>query len=376
VTSEQLRKIHDLAHETSQLWHLLARQDEEKALAQEWCSEMIEGVHSLKKPSARRYAGAVLARLLERSLFEWRMTMDIFRRARYNAEIAQRRVAHYEAENQRYADRIAALEAQVADLEAELDQRPQKTTVRIPATTIKIRSSIDQELLRQMLTHGLTRSWRLYEAVIAAGHTENENSVRNALNRLTERGLVEDYCWNGKAQVWSPKPGGGRRLVRLTEKGRAVAAGMYDVEPAPCELDAMIRAHRSVSHAVGILEARDHLRARGYRVEDDPDAFLAASGEQWGERTEPDLLALEDGVRWPVEVQREVAMRQNEKWAKALDLGPGRLVLIVFSEEMQEKQRHFLELAIRRHQITPGEIRLGSLEAMENDAWQWETLRS
>jgi hypothetical protein len=52
------------------------------------------------------------------------------------------------------------------------------------------------------------------------------------------------------------------------------------------------------------------------------------------------------------------------------------LVLIVFSEEMQEKQRHFLELAIRRHQITPGEIRLGSLEAMENDAWQWETLRS
>jgi hypothetical protein len=316
------------------------------------------------------------ARLLERSLFEWRMTMDIFQRARYNAEIAQRRVAHYEAENQRYADRIAALEAQVADLEAELDQRPQKTTVRIPATTIKIRSSIDQELLRQMLTHGLTRSWRLYEAVIAAGHTENENSVRNALNRLTERGLVEDYAWNGKAQVWSPKPGGGRRLVRLTEKGRAAAAGMYDVEPAPCELDAMIRAHRSVSHAVGILEARDHLRARGYRVEDDPDAFLAASGEQWGERTEPDLLAIQDGVRWPVEVQREVAMRQNEKWAKALDLGPGRLMLIVFSEEMQEKQRHFLESAIRRHQITHGEIRLGSLEAMEGEAWRWETLRS
>ena len=111
-------------------------------------------------------------------------------------------------------------------------------------------------------------------------------------------------------------------------------------------------------------------------MEDDPDAFLAASGEQWGERTEPDLLAIQDGVRWPVEVQREVAMRQNEKWAKALDLGPGRLMLIVFSEEMQEKQCRFLESAIRRHQTTHGEIRLGSLEAMESEAWRWETLRS
>ena len=370
MTTAQLRKIHDLAHEAFQLWHQLARQDEEKAIAQEWCSEMIEGLHSLKKPSARRYAGRVLARLLERSLFEWQMVMDIFGRARYEAYLARQRVARYKAENQRCADRIATLETRVAELEAELEQRPQKTTVRIPATTIKIRSSIDQELLRQMLTHGLTRSWRLYKAVIAAGHTENENSVRNALNRLTERGLVEDYAWNGKAQVWSPKPGGGRRLVRLTEKGRAVAASMYDVEPVPCELDAMIRAHRSVSHAVGILEARDHLRGRGYQVKDDPEAFLAAAGEQWGERTEPDLLAIKDGVRWPVEVQREVAMRQNEKWAKALGLGPGRLMLIVLSEEMQEKQRRFLESAIRRDQITHGEIRLGSLEAMEREAWR------
>jgi len=68
-------------------------------------------------------------------------------------------------------------------------------------------------------------------------------------------------------------------------------------------------------------------------------------------------------------------MRQNEKWAKALGLGPERPMLVVFSEEMQGKQHRFLKSAIRRHQITHGEIRPGSLEAMESEVWRWETLR-
>jgi hypothetical protein len=83
-----------------------------------------------------------------------------------------------------------------------------------------------------------------------------------------------------------------------------------------------------------------------------------------------------NGESWPVEVQREVACRRNKKWGKALRLAEGRLVLIVFSREMQEKQRRFLQQANRRRQLPPGEIRLASLEAMEDGDWRWDIVRT
>lgn len=136
----------------------------------------------------------------------------------------------------------------------------------------------------------------------------------------------------------------------------------------------MARKHNSVGHAVGILEARDHLRAQGYPVDDVPEPILEEKGERWGRRVEPDLTVVMEKQTWPVEVQREVAPRHTaKKWSKVLNLTQ-RLALVLFSDEKLDQQMEILEEAI--NDLPGGVIRLSSLEAMERGPWEWTSLVS
>jgi hypothetical protein len=156
----------------------------------------------------------------------------------------------------------------------------------------------------------------------------------------------------------------------LTEKGNTWYREAFGQEPAESEIVWAARTHRSAPHGVGILEARDHLRALGYPVDDAPEAILSNASDPWGQRTEPDLVMWIGHEMWPVEVQREVSERLLDKWSKALSRAK-RLILILFNEEHCDRQHQILEKAARDKLLPPGEIMLASLEEMEWDDWRW-----
>jgi hypothetical protein len=163
--------------------------------------------------------------------------------------------------------------------------------------------------------------------------------------------------------------------VILTETGRAFYRAAFGAEPVESEIPAIARAQQSVAHGIAILEARDLLTAAGYTVETDPAPLLADPAVPLGERSQPDLVLIAaDGVRWPVEVQREVHARRVAKLAKALELGGGRLILILFHEAKRQQQQAILELA--RAQLLPGVILLTSLTEMTAADWAWHELRT
>jgi hypothetical protein len=253
-----------------------------------------------------------------------------------------------------YAE-IRTLRERVADLEQRLAQRPVNPSVTIPAQDITVRAPLQQEILRAIAA-GLGRSWRIGDRMIAQGLASDRSSFLNALQKLTGRGLIADYQERGRAIRWTPTAGGGRRLVILTDAGRAWCESAFGYPPAESELLGIARRH-GISHGVGILEAADYFRAAGYEVDSAPEAILAGP-ERWGPRAEPDLVIIADGMRWPVEVQREVSERLTDKWRKTLELA-GCLVIVLFNEEARENQARILKRA------GVGNVVLLSLEAME-----------
>ncbi len=254
-----------------------------------------------------------------------------------------------------YAE-INALRERVADLEQRIAQRPLNPSVTIPAQDITVRAPLQQEILR-VVASGLGRSWRIGDRMIAQGLASDRSSFLNALQKLTQRGLIADYQERGRAIRWTPTAGGGRRLVVLTDAGRAWCESAFGRPAAESELLGIARQH-GIVHGVGILEAADHFRTAGYEVDDAPEAILAGP-ERWGPRAEPDLVVVADDVRWTVEVQREVSERLTDKWRKTLELA-GRLVIVLFNEEARENQARILKRA-----GVGGEVWLLSLEAME-----------
>jgi hypothetical protein len=331
-----------------------------------WRDRLVRRLHSVYKPSARPYAGMVVAEVAESlgdrlldALGEWeRLRSD---------EVIQEGLA-FKAQAESLECENAALSEKVGHLRERLACQPKKTKVVIPKRTVVVRSSLQQEILRLMGLEGLGRSWKIFDGVLKAGLTQERNSIRNALRALIKRQLVVDYQRDGKIVRWKIARGGSRRLVLLTKEGATWCREAFDKDLPESELLWAVKRHSSIAHGVGILEARDHLRAAGYRVDDDPEAILARAQERWGERVEPDLVVWMDDKPWPVEVQREVSSRLLDKWRKGLELA-GRLALVLFSERHCARQKHILRQA--RRKLPRGEIRLTSLEAMEGGSWQW-----
>ena len=355
--------------------------------AQAWRDGTIECLHRLVKPSVRPHAILTLLDMIERMFYEWGLCLEVLEDT---ARVLERKEGGrtLRNENERLAREAQALKAKIAELEKQLAAAQTEcatwreralatapTSVTIPAQTVTVRSKIDKEILRLIAVTGLARSWHVISRITAMGLTEHDNGVRNALKRLKDTELLEDFVWNGKPQQWTPRAGGGRQLLRLTERGRTWAEMAFKIAAVPCELDEPVQKHKSTAHAVAILEARDQLQAVGYGVNDAPDPLLVRADERWGQRTEPDLVAMENGVFWPVEVQLEIDSRNNEKWAKSLSLVP-RMFLITVNVQTCEKQAEILRQAARWRRLPQGEIRLTSLEAMDSGIWQWLVIHS
>ncbi len=339
-----------------------------------WRNDMVGRAHGVMKPAARPYAGKALAGSVHSLLADldaaWRWADeldDVSDELERELDALQRQWAELYDQQAQNASQVEALTQELAQARAELGRRAVPKTVVLPAQAIEIGSPLQREALRLMADEGLGRVWRLAARLVAGGACAAENSARNALQRLTEKGLVDDYQQHGRRAAWAPKSGGRRRLVTLSEFGRLWCRGAFGREPVESEIAAAARRHRSVSHGVAVLEARDYLRGHGIAVDDDP-AVLLATAERWGARAEPDLaMTLADGV-WPIEVQREVAGRRTDKWAKTLALA-GRLALILFSADAAKKQVAILQRDLRS--LPSGVIRVTSLEALEADAWDW-----
>jgi hypothetical protein len=375
-------QIEELVRGVNALYAARLRYNRERAA--EWRAARdatVHRLHAVLKPAARPYAGQIVAALAAGLLSDARLAfqeladLEAEQGEREAGAAAGREIAALKGElaalQQAHADALAeaaALREEAAQARAELARRPATSTVILPAQTIAVSSPLQRAVLQLMAETGLGRGWRIVARLTAAGYARSPNSVRNAIQKLVERGLVEDYRQHGKPATWALKPGGPRRLVALSEQGRAWCRGGFAQEPAESEIAVAARRHRSVSHGVAILEARDLLRVAGYDVEDDPQAMLA-SADKWGARAEPDLAVSLEGQPWPVEVQREVSARTLDKWTKSLKLG-GRLALVLYSEEARVRQAALLEPA--RYRLPKGRILLASLEAMEAGAWGWQ----
>ena len=330
-----------------------------------WRDGGIARLHSLRKPSRRRYAAHELRALLSGAIAELHGALDLVAIAsRQNAESAALRAE------------VATLQAQLAAQPPARPPSPQITEIIIPARAVQVRSPIQQEIIRLMGSAGLGRAWRLAERVLAAGLATTTRSGDNAIGKLVADGLLSDYRQRGRVVHWTAGPGGTRRLVVLADPGRAFYRAAWGAEPVESEIDRAASAHQSVDHGIGILEARDRLRTAGYVIDDQPAALRSDPADPHGVRSQPDLVLLDQlAQRWPIEVQREVHPRTTPKWAKALTLS-GRLILILFSEAKRQQQQAILELARTYPGLPPGLILLSSLEALAASGWTWHELRT
>ncbi len=379
-------KIEELVQRANRVYAARLRYD--RGRAAEWRGARngaVGGLHSIVKPSARPYAGLVLADLAGDLLAQLQAAYQelidveawytgVAARGRQAAEEAARlrdQLADLQERNQQAAAQVAELRRQLEQARADLARRSAATSLVLPPQKITVESGIQRAVLRLVAVEGLGRVWRIVERVIADGLTGTPNTARNAVARLAERGLLADYEQHGKPIGWAYKAGGTRRLVQLTPTGRQWCQAAFGREPVLSEIAAAARRHKSVSHGVAILEAAQLLAAAGYAVNDDPQALLADDTAPWHARAEPDLAINLKGEWWPVEVQRETSTRTLDKWRKTLEL-TGRLALVLYHEEARKKQAGILTAA--RFRLPKGVIWLSSLEQMERGAWDWQEI--
>jgi hypothetical protein len=284
------------------------------------------------------------------------------------------RAAELAAQVDRLEDQIAVLEHQVVEARAQLQQQPQIRSLVIPQQLVHIRSDLQMEIIHLIGRTGLARQWRIVNQLLSTDLTANANSVRNSLRDLrSKHGLLTYYTERNKPVYWAFRSSGGSPLLQLTDTGKAFYKQAYGTEPVTSEVLTAVQQHKSAVHGIGILEARDYLRAAGYTVEDEPIALLLDEQARWGQRAEPDLTLTMDGETWPVEVQREVSERLLEKWEKTLQL-VSHLVLILFNEEKRQQQQQILQTYQRARRLPEGKIKLSSLEAFASNSWEWHTL--
>lgn len=388
MTTREIENLIALLHST----HKLLSRGYSRRQPGKWLYEFNEQItciigqlHDWRYPARRSHTDYldllrglidVLFTLVERSRLQTGNYVSHFASGAVSAE----RLRQLESQNHHLQRRIEQLEVDIAAQRAENDRlrlqaalRPVTTTAEVPAKRITVQSDISQAVLAIMAQTGLTRSWRIIEKTLLSGAASNRGSVQNALTALTQAELLQDFQWQGRKQGWKPAGGRDRRLIVLSERGKLWYQQAFERESVPEELHAeFVRRHDSVTHAVGILEAADHLHAAGYQVDMNPAPLLAGDA-RWGRRSEPDLMASIDGRRWPVEVQREVHARRNEQWGKTLEI-EGRLLLILFSEDKCNQQLALLQQARRGGLLPAGEVKLSSLEAMESAAWHWLAL--
>jgi len=276
-------------------------------------------------------------------------------------ELLEREIGRLKEEN----------EALQAKLKLQEDALKRLRQARVHLGLIVSVTPLEERILLLMGRTGLGRSWRVAEKLESKKY--GKGSVRNALRSLQAKGLIKEMMELGRKVTWSGPRGGGRsKLLLLSDVGSIWYEMQTGSAPRESELIWAQRLHRSVTHGVAILEVAEHLRRMDMAVEMEPGPLYETGNAGWGKRAQPDLITHLDDELWPVEVQRKVADhdRYREKWAKTLR-ATGRLMLVLFSDERMSAQRAILKRWMRRSDWPAGEVWLGSLEGMIDDAEDW-----
>jgi hypothetical protein len=180
-----------------------------------------------------------------------------------------------------------------------------------------------RDLLCLIGESGVCKRAALQEQVNALWDVTSRNAMIDAANLLKEHSLVE---------ILSPqsgKQGRPAQLLRLTERGQEAFLLLFEKDPAPSELDELLKRHKSPEHTALNLEAAEALRTRLNAVVDLYPPMITLDG---GRQFAPDLVAtLPDGEVIYVECERGTAgdgAIRERKWQNVYDATGGKLYII------------------------------------------------
>jgi hypothetical protein len=236
---------------------------------------------------------------------------------------------------------------------------PATDTVERGGHLIQVTRQVHQLVLYHIGSTGINRPWRIARR-IQRTYEYTTGYIDNAVSQLSRErescpALLAPVEYQGERARYPYKSRSRRTLYWLTPTGQSWYAQAYGAPAKPSELPARIKAHHGLVHAVDILEARDLFTDLGFEVEEEPEPLLFTD-DVWGPRSEPDLLLTDADGAWPVEVQRDIRRAHERKWAKALELTAGRLIIVLETAQDQARQARLLRNA--RHRLPPGQVRL------------------
>jgi hypothetical protein len=113
-----------------------------------------------------------------------------------------------------------------------------------------------RDLLHLIGESGMCQRAALQEQINALWGVTSRNAMIDAVNLLERHSLVEILS------AQSGKQGRPPQLLRLTERGRETFLLLFGKEPAPSELDKLLKRHKSPEHTALNLEAAEALRTR------------------------------------------------------------------------------------------------------------------
>ncbi len=173
-------------------------------------------------------------------------------------------------------------------------------------------------LMLVLATRGLCERPRLAEILhreFGFGDSPNHFLVNKAFETATEQGLLETIQPRTETGF-----GRAPHLVRLTEAGQEFARQNLKIEPAPSELDRLLKLHDTPEHVLLILQTRTLFLEKYPEPVKDVDLFPDAVMLDGGKRSEPDVaVQLADGRTLLVECERDTAkntQQRADKWAK------------------------------------------------------------
>ncbi|MBI5648978.1 MAG: hypothetical protein HZC40_00775 [Chloroflexi bacterium] len=155
-------------------------------------------------------------------------------------------------------------------------------------------------------------------------------------NHLRVNRAFEDAEKAALIEVVKPRSeiGMGRapHLIRLSDAGRIAATRVLGVEPAPSELDRLLKAHDTPEHVVLILGTRDVFLEKYPEPIERVDIFPVAVGLEGDKRYEADVaVQLKSGAILYIECERATPKNRDQrrdKWGKYFKVTGGRFFIV------------------------------------------------
>jgi hypothetical protein len=227
-----------------------------------------------------------------------------------------------------------------------------------------------RDLLHLIGESGMCQRAALQEQINVLWGVTSRNAMIDAVNLLQEHSLVAILS------AQSGKQGRPPQLLHLTERGREAFLLLFSKEPAPSELDELLKRHKSPEHTALNLEAAEVLRTRLNAVIDLYPSVITMDG---GRQFAPDLVAtLPDGEVIYVECERgtvaDGAIRER-KWQNIYDATGGKLHIICPDPGSRSKVVSEISRWAGMRPITVRATDLTTLGKRKNEFWFYQRPR-